>query len=166
MRSLQLLQVHVNLTRNVGCGPLLAYWLEQLQSYLGHGNGHGIIAFKAIKTESKHCQPDLMTHLTYLSTHPTSHYSQCFLNLQLLSNEMQQSLMVVIYHQLCHSHPILRVIGILDIWRWGRFSGKLNMLPVSRAIVLGCCLIHQMTKWLRESQDCNNTPLRMKYILR
>ena len=71
--------------------------------------------------------------------------------------------MVVIYHQLCHSHPILRVIGILDIWRWGRFSGKLNMLPVSRAIVLGCCLIHQMTKWLRESQDSNNTPLRMKY---
>ena len=61
------------------------------------------------------------------------------------------------------SHPILRVIGILDIWRWGRFSGKLNMLPVSQAIVLGCCLIHQMTKWLRESQDCNNTPLRMKY---
>ena len=37
------------------------------------------------------------------------------------------------------------------------------MLPVSRAIVLGCCLIHQMTKWLRESQDRNNTPLRMKY---
>ena len=37
------------------------------------------------------------------------------------------------------------------------------MLPVSRAIVLGCCLIHQMTKWLRESQDSNNTPLRMKY---